>query len=257
LLSGNTVFGYRKPITHYQFLTRDPTQPPAKFGVVVPADLWAFDTMRRGPLPQTLPPRRNREHTRSGDYKSPISRNTQPANSTTSPTRHASAPMRQRCTLRPVQASKPNCTECAAARASSAISPGLNCQASKKLPFASAAQARVPPHNGQGKPVTCRKPHSGRSPSDSTRGAPNKAIGQPSARAERHWRSGGLSRPLVLLMSAMCDGGGHRSAVGQLFGHVVTADEANGQREDHANTAQQAADGADDAQHQRTKECAQ
>ena len=57
MLSGNTVFGYRKPITHYQFLTRDPTQPPAKFGVVVPADLWAFETMRRGPLPQTLPPR--------------------------------------------------------------------------------------------------------------------------------------------------------------------------------------------------------
>jgi hypothetical protein len=27
----------------------------AECGAMVPADLWAFDTMRRGPLPHTLP----------------------------------------------------------------------------------------------------------------------------------------------------------------------------------------------------------
>lgn len=40
------------------FLSRDSTQTPTEFGVVVPADFWAFDSMRRGPLPQTLPPQR-------------------------------------------------------------------------------------------------------------------------------------------------------------------------------------------------------
>jgi len=32
----------------------------AGLGVWAPADFWAFDSMRRGPIPQTLPPLRRR-----------------------------------------------------------------------------------------------------------------------------------------------------------------------------------------------------
>lgn len=114
----------------------------------------------------------------------------------------------------------------------------------------------MPPHSGQGNPVTCRKPHKGRSPKDSKKGAPSKASGQPRVNAERHWRSGSLSgKPVLALLvfSAKSNGGGHGTAVGELLGHIVHADEGDGQREDHADTAQQAADGADDAQNQRTE----
>ena len=110
----------------------------------------------------------------------------------------------------------------------------------------------MPPHNGQGKPVTCRKPHKDRSPKDSTNGAPSSANGQPSVSAERHWRSGPLSSNPVLalpVLSAKCDGYGGGTAVGQLLGHVVHADEGDRQRQNHADTAQQAADGTDDAQY--------
>jgi hypothetical protein len=34
--------------------------PPAWFGPLVPADLWAFDTMRRGPMAQTMPPKQSK-----------------------------------------------------------------------------------------------------------------------------------------------------------------------------------------------------
>ena len=37
------------------FHTVQTSHPCAEFGAVVPADLWAFDTMRRGPLSDTLP----------------------------------------------------------------------------------------------------------------------------------------------------------------------------------------------------------
>ncbi len=39
----------------------DPTnQLPAWFGPLVPADFWAFDSMRRVPMAQTMPPEQSR-----------------------------------------------------------------------------------------------------------------------------------------------------------------------------------------------------
>jgi len=37
-----------------------PTNTYAWFGPLVPADFWAFDSMRRGPMAQTMPPEKSK-----------------------------------------------------------------------------------------------------------------------------------------------------------------------------------------------------
>lgn len=151
------------------------------------------------------------------------------------PASHGPGPMRQRVQRRPLQASCASCTLCTAAITNRGNSPGFACHAAARLPSTSAAQARVPPHRGQGRPVSWRKAHRGTSPSATSTGAIPKASGQPSTRTERHWRSATLSDAL----SGMGQCG--RVRAGDLLGHVVHTNDCNGHGQDDAHATENGA----------------
>ena len=155
-----------------------------------------------------------------------------------------SAPGATRC--RPVVACASMRPLCKAASPITGKSPGFSSQAVATSPCARAAHARMPPHSGQGRPVRCLNAHRGMSPSDKKRGARHMPTGSTRPTARRH----GLSARA----SALTGSGTDATRVGELLGHVVAANEGDGQCDNDAHNAKNETEVSDDAQHQHAQE---